>query len=253
MRAPRLFVFLFALTVAACQPRIAPLVEAPSASNEIAAQQPSPTPLPVPPAFVALPTAPTLSARGEKLIIEQEVDHPYKASYPEAPDCRYSGITQGVGYDDHANSAAVVLNDWSALPASGATRLAATHPFYGCAAQRHLADVRDILISWMNALEVFNRVDVARTWAECQRVFPGFDNLRPNAQAALVSLVFNRGGSMVGPNRLEMRNIRDLVPKQDYSGMAAQFRAMVRIWVGTSIAADMRQRRNAEADLLATP
>jgi hypothetical protein len=39
----------------------------------------------------------------------------------------------------------------------------------------------------------------------------GFENLRPNAQAALVSLVFNRGSSMTGANRLEMRNLRPLV------------------------------------------
>jgi hypothetical protein len=194
-----------------------------------------------------------LSAPGEALIIEQEVDRPYRASHPEAPDCRYSGITQGVGYDDHANSAAVVLGDWVALPARGAARLAATHPYYGCAAQAHLHEVVDIIVSWPIALDVFNRVDVARTWAQCRQTFPGFDALRPNAQAAIVSLVFNRGNSLVGPNRLEMRNIRDLVPKQDYGGMAWQFKKMVRIWVGTSIEADMHRRRYAEADLLATP
>ena len=95
---------------------------------------------------------------------------------------------------------------------------------------------------------------MARTYAQCQRAFPGFDELRPNAQAALVSLVFNRGASMIGDGRREMRAIRDRgVPARDYDGIAAEFRAMTRVWQGTEIYNGMRRRRYAEADLVATP
>jgi GH24 family phage-related lysozyme (muramidase) len=68
-------------------------------------------------------------------------------------------------------------------------------------------------------------VTVARFSALCRRTFPGFDDLAANARAALISLVFNRGNSMVGLRRAEMRAIRDLVPKKDYAGIAKQLRA----------------------------
>src|ERR1039458_1533679 len=105
----------------------------------------------------------------------------------------------------------------------------------------------------MSAYEVFNKIDVARTWSQCERAFPGFENLRANAQAAIVSLVFNRGASMTGDNRKEMRAIRDAVPKHDYTEMASQLRKMVRVWVGTDIYNGMKRRRLAEADLVLTP
>jgi GH24 family phage-related lysozyme (muramidase) len=100
---------------------------------------------------------------------------------------------------------------------------------------------------------VFDRVDVSRTWSQCVKAFPGFDELRPNCQAALVSLVFNRGASMVGNNRIEMRAIRDLTAKRDYDGIAGELRAMVRVWRGTDIYEGMYRRRYAEAQLVMTP
>jgi len=46
-----------------------------------------------------------------------------------------------------------------------------------------------------------------------------------------------------------MRSIRDRVPRQDYAGIAADIRAMIPIWAGTSIEKGMRRRREAEARL----
>jgi hypothetical protein len=43
------------------------------------------------------------------------------------------------------------------------------------------------------------------------------------------------------------------VPSRNYEYIAAEFRAMIRIWVGTSIYDDMRDRRRAEAALVLTP
>jgi hypothetical protein len=204
-------------------------------------------------ALVSLPQAPALSKAGSDLIIEFEVGgrSGYK-NKPEAPDARYSGITQGVGYDDHSNSVAAIKADWKAI-GEDANRLAATHPYFGKTAQAHLHEVADIAVPWITAYDVFTQVDVAREFDNCKRVFKGFNELRPNAQAALISLTFNRGTSMVGDNRLEMRNIRDLVPKEDYSGIANQLRRMSRVWDGTLIYNGMRRRRYAEAKLIETP
>jgi GH24 family phage-related lysozyme (muramidase) len=76
------------------------------------------------------------------------------------------------------------------------------------------------------------------------------ERLHPNAQAALVSLVFNRGNSLVGERRSEMRAIRDAVARSDHREIARQLRAMVRLWRGTDIERGMTRRRNAEAALV---
>lgn len=173
--------------------------------------------------------------------------------HPELPDLRYSGVSWAYGYDAHQNSKANILLDWERLPAPEPARLAATQPFYGQSAVQPWRSVRDILIPHSVGDDVFIRVDMARTYDQCRRAMPGFEDLRPNAQSAIASLVFNRGPGMSGPNRLEMRNIRDAVPSRDYEEMATQFRKMKRVWTGTSIQAGMYRRRDAEAQLVLTP
>jgi GH24 family phage-related lysozyme (muramidase) len=58
---------------------------------------------------------------------------------------------------------------------------------------------------------------------------------------------------MMGANRSEMREIRTLVPKKDYAGIAQQLRKMVRVWAGTSVQRGLTRRRFAEAKLVETP
>ena len=65
-------------------------------------------------------------------------------------------------------------------------------------------------------------------------VFPGV------VQGALLSLVFNRGTSLEGGRREEMRRIRDLLasnsPKREtLEAVAAQLRQMKSIWAGKGL------------------
>lgn len=226
---------------------------APPPTTPTAVVLPSPTPASTPVAILAGPEPRPLSPKGYDLIIEFEVGgiSGYNP-HPEAPDARYSGVTWGVGYDAHQNSKPRIKDDWKELDPPKPDRLAETQPYYGRSAQQHLQDVRDILVKWSIANNVFLRIDVAREFASCRHAYSGFDALRPNAQAALISLTFNRGTSTAGPTRTEMRNLVGLVPKADYAGMAAQFRAMKRVWRGTSIERGMTRRREAEAKLIET-
>jgi hypothetical protein len=201
---------------------------------------------------VTLPPAPALTEEGFVLIIEAETggQRQYERSpHPEYIGDRFSGVTWGIGYDAHQNSAAVIRLDWSGLGEGTAGRLAATQPYYGRAAHDAWLKVRDIPIGWGIAVEVFQRVDLARVDLQCRRAFPGFENLSSLAKDAIRSLVFNRGASMTGPARVEMRAIRDLVPNKDYRGMAVQERKMKRLWRGTKIERGMNARREAEARL----
>ena len=120
----------------------------------------------------------------------------------------------------------------------------------GEVAKQRLASVRDIIISWELAWEVFNVVTVPKFYNLTKKVFPGFEELPADFQGGLVSLVFNRGTSMQGDRRREMLAIRDLVPKKDVKGIADQIRQMKRLWVGTSIEQGIARRRDAEADLV---
>lgn len=162
-----------------------------------------------------------------------------------------SGVTVGVGYDLGYNTRSVILMDWEAL--EEANRLAAVSGVKGKAAKARVDEVRDILIQWELAEEVFNKTTLVKFWNLTARKVPGFLHLRPNAQAALVSLGFNRGWSLSGDRRKEMREIVRLAPKADYNGMAYQIRKMKRIWKGSSVEKGLSRRREAEARLMETP
>lgn len=212
--------------------------------------------LPSGPPVVSGPLAPEMSKEGLGLVLEQEVGG--RSQYDRWPHPEYeadanSGVTWGIGYDGHQNSVSNILKDWNRLGDRPAQRLSETQPFYGRAAKAPTERVKDITVPWDSAVKVFLEVDLARTDAQCRRAFPGFDDLSLHAKDAIRSLVFNRGASMAGPARVEMRAIRDLVPKRDYRGMAEQCRKMPHLWAGTAIYAGMARRRYAEAQLFLTP
>ncbi|MDE1170918.1 MAG: hypothetical protein PW734_06895 [Verrucomicrobium sp.] len=205
-------------------------------------------------ALVELPSPPALSKAGHQLILDYEVGggRSYYDRFLQRPSWpgESSGVTIGVGYDLSTVEPDIIREDWHDIPSNPLDRLVATQPFHGPSAKPKAAQVADILVSWSLALDVFDRVDVTRFWFVTRRAFPGFDRLRPNAQAALVSLVFNRGPGMSGPARREMRAIRDAVPREDYDEIARQMRTMKRLWPDS---AGLRVRRDAEASLVLTP
>jgi hypothetical protein len=244
-------VWLLAFALAACQPPAEPVLDplAPSASPSRVTPVPRPTIAEADKPTIALPAPPELTEAGFHLITEFEG----WAGHPELPDLRFSGVSWGYGYDAHQNSKVNILSDWSPLPTPEPTRLAETQPYYGRSAIQPWGRVRDIFIPHSVGDDVFIRVDMARVDAQCRRAFPGFEELRSNCQSAIRSLVFNRGPGLSGPNRVEMRAIRDAVPSRDYEEIALQLRKMKRVWSGTSIQAGMYRRRDAEAQLVLTP
>lgn len=207
--------------------------------------------------LVDLPPEPTLSTAGLDLIYEFEVGggKSYYNRYlihPEWPGAA-SGVTIGVGYDLGYNSATVIPKDWFALGTATTGRLATAAGITGSRARSILPRYRDISIEWMDADNVFKRTTLSRFYAQTKKAFPGLTELRPNAQAALVSLVFNRGPSMAGESRREMRAIQSLVTKKDYAGIAKQIQLMERLWRGTDVGPGLIRRREAEAKLVLTP
>ena len=191
-----------------------------------------------------------MTSAGLALVVEFEVGG--RAQYERWPHPEWprgaSGVTQGIGYDNGYTTRAAILSDWSAIV--GVDRLAATAGICGRPAQAAARSVRDVIVPFDIALDVFQNVDAPRYYAQARRIFPGYDDLAPACQDALRSLVYNRGPSLAGPARLEMREIARLTPRKDYAGIAAQLRKMKRVWSGTELEAGMNRRREAEAKLV---
>jgi hypothetical protein len=213
--------------------------------------KPTPEPVYIKPAIVELPRY-ALSGKGYQLILDFEVGggkqyydrYLARPSWPGAS----SGVTIGVGYDLGYNSRNDILTDWRRL-GSDAERLADVNGATGARARGLVSRVRDILIKWDDAEQVFNDITINKFILLTKRAYPHFDELHADAQAVLVSISFNRGTSMVGDRRRELRSIKDLVPQKDYKGMAAQIRAMKRLWVGQGVDGLLR-RREAEARMM---
>jgi GH24 family phage-related lysozyme (muramidase) len=166
-----------------------------------------------------------------------------------------SGITIGIGYDIGYNTAAGLSGDWSGkISDSDISRLSACVGVKGSSAKAKLSSVSDIVIPWSAALEVYKTKTLPRFIKETLRAFPNADKLSPDAFGALVSLVFNRGGSTSGPRREEMANIRKALTgeiKVDniYTYIADQIVAMKRVWANSNLPG-LLVRRDKEASFV---
>lgn len=124
-----------------------------------------------------------------------------------------SGITIGIGYDLGQNSADEIRRDWSAyLPAETVDRLVVAANRRRDAALALQPSLRDITIPYNLALQVYYNRSLPDFVTQTESIYPGAANqINPTALAALASMVFNRGASLTGPSRLEMRQIRDAI------------------------------------------
>lgn len=161
-----------------------------------------------------------------------------------------SGVTWGIGYDGGHQTRQQIWLDWTVLAA--VERLQATAGVTGQAAQPVARRLGDVRVPFGLASDVFAAASLPRYQASARRAFGvgGFDALPADAQGALVSLVYNRGASMTGPARAEMRAIRDVcLPGSDLRCIAGEIRQMCRLWRGTNLEAGLCGRREDEAGL----
>ena len=162
-----------------------------------------------------------------------------------------SGVTIGIGYDLGFHSKSQIEKDWKGkiddadlkdlLKVSGLTK---------SKARKKVNKLKHISISLDAAQEVF-LTSVLPNWAKkTRKTYPGVENLSADAQAMLLSLIFNRGPSLSNKSsRREMRAIKPLVPAKDLKGIAQQIRAMKRIWEGKKLGG-LLKRRDKEAEII---
>jgi hypothetical protein len=160
-----------------------------------------------------------------------------------------SGITWGIGYDAGHQTQHRIRADWSPHP--HVERLASAAGLTGQRAAEALPQYRDIVVSWQMAVEVFQARSMPAYRHLASRAFgEAFEVAPPTVQGALVSLVYNRGPSMTGGSRREMREIRDVcLPARDAKCVADRIAAMCRLWRGTEHERGLCSRRDDEARL----
>jgi len=161
-----------------------------------------------------------------------------------------SGVTIGVGYDCGYNTAEQIKSDWAAhISIDSLIKLQSAAGLKGDKANNAISSLKDIVITLDAAKNVFLNTTLKRFSIQLKTAFTGVEDLMPDAQGGLLSLVFNRGSNTSNTDRrIEMHNIIPLVASKDYNGIAQQITNMKRLW-----GQDMKgllDRRDAEAKLV---
>lgn len=162
-----------------------------------------------------------------------------------------SGATVGIGYDLGYNTEKQFLLDWS--PGLNLNFVNALKPLCGLKGEKVKGmikgEILNVRIPYNIAYDVFVRSSVPRFYKAALTIYPDMIHLNDDTQGALVSMVFNRGTSLVGDRRKEMKAIVELVKKQDYEGIAEEIEKSKRLWEGKGLDG-LVIRREAEADLI---
>lgn len=193
----------------------------------------------------------TISNAAHRLIIEHECGgRSYYIRFSQTPEWPGgdSGCTIGIGYDLGYNTREQIARDWAGL---GEAKVAALQSVAGLKGQRAriaLHKIRWVVVPWETAYAVFQESTLPRFGGLTNGAFPGIARENPHGQGALTSLVFNRGASMEGGGRVEMRAIRADIAAGHPERVPASIRAMRRLWVGKGLDGLLR-RRNEEAAL----
>lgn len=195
----------------------------------------------------------TVSSKGLEQLVRHEVFSPayYRKclSYPIWPGGS-SGITIGIGYDLGYNNENQIRKDWGdKLSDIDLEKLLVVSGLKGDAAKQVLNGLKSVRVPLESAQSVFYESALSRYATLTRRTYPGVENLFPDAQAGLLSLVYNRGASFKGPRRKEMGAIKSLVAQQDYPGISQQIRAMKRLWENKGLDG-LLKRREEEARLV---
>lgn len=161
-----------------------------------------------------------------------------------------SGITIGVGYDLGFNSPQQLQRDWSGrLTDHHVKLLRGVTGLKGAEARSALWRVRNVIVPFDAAQQVFYKSTLPRYARLTRRTYPQVHKLPADAQAMLLSLVYNRGSRLSGARRREMKAIKHKVVRQDLPGIADEMLAMQRLWNKTELPG-LYRRRGAEADLV---
>lgn len=194
-----------------------------------------------------------VSRKGLALLVKHEISsaayYRKHLSSPVYPGGQ-SGVTIGIGYDLGYNTPTQIRGDWEgAIGDQVLERLLVVSGLKGAAAKAVVDNLSGESIPLDAAEQVFYQSTLPRYAKATARAYSGIERLFPDAQAALLSLVYNRGTRMSGGSRREMKAIKAWVEVQDYSAIADEIKSMKRLWQGKGLPG-LLKRRESEARLV---
>lgn len=144
-----------------------------------------------------------------------------------------SGPTWGVGYDGGTQTALDIGRDWREHPQVEDLKTTSGQVAAKCAPSK--ARLGHIRTRYALAYGVFRDSTLPSYKAAARRrLGASYDSLSPQHQAGLDDLGYNRGWSLLGSRREEMREIVQVcVPALDAQCTATQLRKMCRLWPDT--------------------
>lgn len=170
-----------------------------------------------------------------------------------------SGITIGVGYDLRFNTENDFRKNWgSYLAPDILEELAHDIGKPGTKKRSQELKKRGIQVPFKAAWKVFINKTLPRFHEDTRSIYPSLDMLPLLCRCALVSIVFNRGTSLSGSRRSEMRAIADILAKADNPALERIERKIILTDVEDQIVAMQRlwgpemglyKRRQGEANL----
>jgi GH24 family phage-related lysozyme (muramidase) len=163
-----------------------------------------------------------------------------------------SGITIGIGYDLGYCSASQMRTDWRGhILDDELAALEDACRLKGNDAKTKLEEqsIREVTVELAGARQVFYCASLPAYAAKCLAAYPGVEQLPADAQAAMLSLVYNRGTAKSGSRRKEMMAIEPLIAAGDLPGIADQITGMKRLWEGKGLDG-LLTRRDQEAALV---
>lgn len=159
-----------------------------------------------------------------------------------------SGVTIGIGYDCGQCSSAKIKQDWqSVLPLNMVNALSAVARLTKQDAVNSLPSLSMVDVPIEAALQVFYNTTIFEYAKKALKIYPELMRLHPVEQAVITGLVYNRGSSLTGDRRREMRQLIRAIKNDDDTKMADLIRSMIRLWPTTL---GLRRRRMAEAALI---
>lgn len=193
-----------------------------------------------------------ISQRAINLILDAEgIDQP--SQWPGGG----SGITLGYGCDIGADPSS--LKFWEGiLTPSEISTLNQARGITGRSAKQLATRFTRIKVTRPQSMEVFTRHTLPHEIEKTLATFPCVEKLPNDVLGALVSIVYNRGTSLVGERRREMAEIKIIIlahaeglisTAKAIKGISAQITAMKRIWFGQGLKG-LLLRRDAEARLV---
>ncbi len=168
-----------------------------------------------------------------------------------APDTTESGVTVGIGYDCGMVSAAQIKKDWqSILPLDMVNALSLTAGLKKQKAVAALPLVKNVIVPIEAALQVFYNNTIFDTAKQALKIYPDLSKLHPVEISVVCSLIYNRGASLSGDRRKEMRELIKAIKDDSDKEIADCIISMCRLWPNV---AGLQRRRKAEAALVLLP